>query len=132
MMEKTSLAVFLKGRKLLLEKRRKDEDNYAGIWALPGGHKRAGETFLQTLKREMHEEIGIHIKEARYIGSFRDIDPTSKKKYQLHAFLCTEWHNHIARTREQEKLRWIALSRYKKLKTIRKVDKKILRKAGIL
>lgn len=129
-MEKTSVAVFLKGRRLLLEKRRKDEDNYAGLWALPGGHKRRGETFLQTLKREMHEEIGIHIREASYIGAFSDIDPTSKKLYSHHAFLCTQWHNHIAKTREQEKIKWVALSKYKKLKTIRKIDKRILRKAA--
>lgn len=126
------LAVFLKGRKLLLEKRRKDEDNYAGLWALPGGHKRKKETHKQALKREMREEIGIIVKETRYIGTFKDIDPTSKKLYSHHAYICTQWHDHITHTKEQEKIKWIALRRYKQLKPVRKVDKRILRKANIL
>jgi ADP-ribose pyrophosphatase YjhB (NUDIX family) len=131
-MEITVLAVFLQGKKLLLEKRRKDEDNYAGMWALPGGHKRKKETFTHALKREMREEVAILIKKARYIGTFRDIDPTSKKQYSHHAFLCTEWHDHITHTTEQEKVKWVDLNQYKKLKPARKIDKQILKKAKIL
>lgn len=126
------LAVLLKGKKLLLEKRRKDEDNYAGLWALPGGHKRKKETYKRALKREMREEIGIVVKEMKYIGTFKDIDPTSKRLYSHHAFLCTQWHDHISKTREQEKIKWVDLSKYKQLKPVRKVDRKILRKALLI
>ena len=131
-MEKIAVAVFLRGKKLLLEKRRKDEDNYAGVWALPGGHRRKKETYAQTLKREMREELGIVVMKAKYIGAFKDIDPTSKKLYSHHAFLCTAWHDHIEKTKEQEKVKWVDVSKYKKLKPLRKVDKQILRKARIL
>ena len=128
-MEKTAVAVFVRGKKILLEKRRKDEDNYAGFWALPGGHKRKKETYLQTLKREMHEELRIKVSKAKYLGTFKDIDPTSKKLYHHHAFLCTEWHDHIEKTTEQEKIKWVSINKYKKLKPIRKVDVQILKKA---
>jgi 8-oxo-dGTP pyrophosphatase MutT (NUDIX family) len=33
--------------------------NRRGFWGFPQGHKEKGETELQTLKREVHEETGI-------------------------------------------------------------------------
>ncbi len=127
-MQITAVAVFIKNGKVLLEKRRKDEDNYAGRWALPGGHKRKKENMKQALKREMIEELHIYIKQAKPLGTFRDIDPTSREIYHHHAFLCTEWHDHIAKTYEQKALKWWDLKKFSKIPKTRAVDKKILKK----
>lgn len=34
---------------------------YAGYWEFPGGKIEPGESVVQALQRELHEEIGIHI-----------------------------------------------------------------------
>jgi len=131
-MDITSVAVFVMEGKVLLEKRRKDEDNYAGLWALPGGHKRKKESSMQALKREMREELRIHISKAEYIGTFRDIDPTSKHIYSHHAYLCTGWKDHIKGTTEEEKVKWIELKKIKRLKNMNPVDIKILKTAKLI
>ena len=37
---------------------------YAGYWEFPGGKIEPGESVVQALQRELHEEIGIHIENA--------------------------------------------------------------------
>ncbi|MFY1703034.1 NUDIX hydrolase [Micromonospora sp. WMMA1923] len=48
-------------RAVLLVHRSPTRRAYPDLWDLPGGHVEAGESELQALAREMHEELGVHI-----------------------------------------------------------------------
>ncbi len=108
-MQITALAVFLRDGMILLEQRKKKEDNYAGLWAPPGGHKRLSETILQTLKREMKEELEIDIQKADPLGIIKDIDPTSREEFHHHVFLCRIYNKKPKKTNEQKKIRWFSI-----------------------
>ncbi|MBD3249579.1 NUDIX domain-containing protein [Candidatus Woesearchaeota archaeon] len=109
-MQITALAVFLKDNKILLEKRKKKEDNYAGLWATPGGHKKPSESILKTLKREIKEELEIDVLEAEPLGIIEDIDPTSKKEFHHHMFLCRRYSDNPKKTNEQKKIEWFSIN----------------------
>lgn len=41
--------------------RRQDEDHQGGRWEFPGGKRHAGEAIEACLRREMLEEVGLHV-----------------------------------------------------------------------
>jgi len=113
--------------KFLFEKRSDKEDNYAGFWTFPMGHKRFYETKKFALKREMHEELNIKLKfsDLVFVGTFKDIDPTSKKPYIFHIYVCKYQKTKIKGTKEQEKIEWLTLGQASK-KNLRDVTKRII------
>ena len=57
-------AVFQGGRILLIRR----EDN--GLWAMPGGATEVGETWAQSVERELHEEAGVEGTATRLLAVF--------------------------------------------------------------
>ena len=53
--------IFNKKNQVLLTKRTKRTRNDAGVWAKPGGGLEYGEKAIQSMKREMKEELGVLI-----------------------------------------------------------------------
>jgi 8-oxo-dGTP diphosphatase len=56
--------------KVLLMKRCEDDDIYPGHWDTPGGHLHIGESAVDGLKREVHEETSLRVKRARPVSTW--------------------------------------------------------------
>jgi len=63
------------GRVLLVKRRRAPE---AGCWGLPGGKVDFGETLVQAVAREIHEELGITIEVGALVCIVDQIDQTER------------------------------------------------------
>lgn len=75
--------LILKDGKILLGKRHEDPEKAhsllkgAGTWTMPGGKLRFGETFEEGAKREVMEETGIKLNNARVICVNNDMIETA-------------------------------------------------------
>lgn len=66
---------------ILISKRKEDKKLYPSLWECTGGSAKAGESSIQATLREIHEEIGIVLKESegKFLGTiqhdnyFRDV-----------------------------------------------------------
>jgi 8-oxo-dGTP diphosphatase len=47
----------------------------SGLWGLPGGRVRIGESLLRAVRREMREELGVKVIRCRQIGLCEDLRP---------------------------------------------------------
>lgn len=72
-------------------------------WEFPGGKIEAGETPRAALDRELHEEIGITVREARPLTLFTH--EYAERKVTLHTFLVTGWDGE-PHGRESQRLSW--------------------------
>jgi 8-oxo-dGTP diphosphatase len=66
--------VLLRGGKVLVLKRKQDDDTYPGMWDCVGGHFDAGESAEGCMLREAREESGLGVKILRlgYLIEYRD------------------------------------------------------------
>lgn len=71
-------AVFRDGKILLIKR----DDN--GLWAMPGGATEVGETWAQSVERELHEEAGVVGKATQLLGVFDSRLWGSRQKYQIY------------------------------------------------
>lgn len=104
-----AVLVIYQDNKVLLQKR---EDN--GMWALHGGGINVGETYLETLEREVEEELGIVPVNPKLLGIFsgeklyHKYEKSKDEVYVLsHAFICKDYIGEIKFTDgEVTNLQW--------------------------
>jgi 8-oxo-dGTP diphosphatase len=79
---------------------------YAGYWEFPGGKLEAGETVLEALARELHEEINVQIDGGEVLQS--DVVDYPHALVRLHFCLVRSWRGVIT-MREAQAHAWTAL-----------------------
>jgi len=84
------VGVVLDGEKFLVERRGLDEKIDPGVVCLPGGHVRIDEGKEEALKRELREELGIRVKELRFICKNFYVASNGEKQ-NAYCFLVTEY-----------------------------------------
>lgn len=89
------------GRVLLAE--RPTGKPWAGYWEFPGGKIESGESALQALARELHEELGIDVDRASPWITFEYAYP--EKRVRLHFWRVSAWHG-SPHGREGQQLSW--------------------------
>ncbi len=85
---------------------RRPEDKHAGgLWEFPGGKIAAGETARAALDRELEEELGIEVVEARPLIGYRHSYP--ERDVVLRVFRVLRYIGE-PEGREGQPLRWVA------------------------
>ena len=80
---KTATAIIpYPGNKILLIKR--NTIPFKGYWALPGGRMDSGETFEQTIVREVKEETGLDVTIAGKIGEYIEKGVKDEVEYEFY------------------------------------------------
>ena len=93
-------------RRRVLIARRPPDTHQGGLWEFPGGKRQAGESRLQTLQRELAEEIDIRIQAAHPLLCF-DYDYPSVA-VTLDVWVVDRWSGR-PRGREGQAIRWAAV-----------------------
>ena len=79
---------------------------YAGYWEFPGGKFEPGETVVQALRRELHEELGITIDDAEPWQV--ELVDYPHALVRLHFCKVRAWHGEF-QMREQQRMAWQTL-----------------------
>ena len=79
----------------------------AGWWEFPGGKICSAESPRQALARELHEELGIKVQQARSLLTYTHVYP--ERAVTLHIWQVTEFDGEPTGLEDQP-LRWIPVS----------------------
>ena len=104
-------ALIVKEQMVLFGKRAVDRDFYPDMWDIFGGHMEPGETYKQTLERELSEELGIRPTVWDYVATHREPDPGQYGDGQYHFFVVTAWTGALTNRQPEEhaEIQWFSL-----------------------
>lgn len=96
----------------------------SGLWISPGGHIEKGETLLDTLNREIKEELGLNLSDgevdAPFMISITEIDnppQPCRAHYDIWYLIQTDGGDFNIDSREFHESRWVTLNQARELIT---------------
>ena len=90
----------------MLIAQRPEGKQLAGLWEFPGGKLDPGERPEQALIRELHEELGIEVKEACLAPLTFASHAYESFHLLMPLYICRRWDGTVA-SREGQKLAWV-------------------------
>ena len=98
----------------------KVDDNWGGL-TFPGGHIEKGESFVDSVIREVYEETGLTVSNLRICGT-KDWEREDGSRY-LVVLYKTNQFNGILKSSEEGKVKWMSLEDMKNGKTVGSCNK---------
>lgn len=97
---------------ILLGKRAATRMWYPDVWDLPGGHCESGETYVDTLTRELGEEIGVTPLAWAPLAVLRGPDSAPGGPLVLHIYDVTAWRGTPRNLlpEEHSEVAWVAVN----------------------
>jgi 8-oxo-dGTP diphosphatase len=90
-MHEVVVGALVRDGRVLLAHRRADKRAYPNVWDVPGGVMEAGESELDTLARELREELGVQIVTASASHLCRLTAGPPEEPALLSAWLVRDW-----------------------------------------
>ena len=91
--------------KILIVKKSLEEKVDGGLWTVPGGKIEPEEHIIDGLKREVMEEVGLHISSYEWLNE--DVFPSGGYYFHGHHYLCTAEPGKIKLEQKLENYAWI-------------------------
>lgn len=101
-MHKVAVGALIRGDRVLLVHRRPDKRAYPDVWDLPGGLIEAGESDLDALTRELHEELGVWIEPSSVSPLCQVTGGPAEEPALLSAWLVRAWQGTPANVAPEE------------------------------
>ena len=108
MIRECAAALIVRRNKILLGMRSSSRRFYPGVWDVFGGHRKAGETIEEALRRELLEELGIIVTRWSFLLTAEDPNAAKYGEIHYHIYLVTEWSGEPENLQpeEHEIVRW--------------------------
>lgn len=94
----------------ILIARRLEHLHQGGLWEFPGGKVDKGEDVLSALRRELHEELGIHVEDTKPLITIEH--DYGDKQVLLDVHRITDFQG-MAHGKEGQKIRWVTRNEIK-------------------
>lgn len=112
MIETGVVFALIRENKILMQQRDGNCKRFPFMWCLPGGGRDEGESYEDTLLREVKEEynLDIQLNQCRYLMNYKDCDDP------LRVYLCKIDPNQEPKLREGMDTKWMTIDEIEKFK----------------